>query len=237
MQSVKLGKSELTISRIGMGGIPITRPTETEAIKVIHRALDLGINFIDTARGYGISEERIGKALSRGRRHQVILATKGWGNKTATLECIEESLKQLRTDYIDLYQVHGISTFEYYNYVLSPGGGLEGAQEALKAGKIRHIGFSSHSLKVALKGIASGHFETLQFPFNFISNEAADELIALAKAHNVGFIAMKPFAGGRIRSANLAIKYLLQFDSVVPDPGIKKIEEIEEAELHRVWRM
>lgn len=227
MQTVKLGKTGLEVSRVGVGGIPITRPSEDEAVKVMQRALDLGINFIDTARGYGISERRIGKAIA-GRREEVILATKGGGNKEYTLKCIEESLKQLNTDYIDLWQFHGVNTFEELDEILGPGGGMEGAREALEAGKIRHIGMSSHSLKVALKAVPSGNFETIQFPLNFVSDEAAAELVPLARECDVGFIAMKPFAGGRLTKARLALKYLLQFDSVVPDPGIEKVEEIEE---------
>ena len=227
MKTVRLGKTGLEVSRVGMGGIPIQRPPLDEAIRVIQRALDLGVNFIDTARGYRASEERIGKAVA-GRRDQVILATKGWGDKAATLKSIEESLKRLNTDYIDLWQFHNIGTFEEYEQILGPGGGMEGAQQALQAGKIQHIGFSCHSLDVALKTVASGHFETIQFPLNFVSYEAADALIPLARENDVGFIAMKPFAGGRIRDANLALKYLLQFEDVVPDPGIEKAEEIEE---------
>jgi predicted aldo/keto reductase-like oxidoreductase len=227
MKRVRLGKTGLDVSRVGIGGIPLTRPTEAEAIKVVQHALDLGVNFIDTARGYGMSEERIGKAIT-GRREQVILATKGWGDKATALECIEESLKQLNTDYIDLWQVHGINTFEYLEQVIGPGGHLEGAREALQAGKIRHIGFSSHSLKVALKAVALEYFETIQFPFNFVSDEAVDELVPLARDYDLGFIAMKPFAGGRIKDANLAIKYLLRYPDILPDPGIEKAEEIEE---------
>jgi predicted aldo/keto reductase-like oxidoreductase len=224
MQTTELGKTGLIVSRVGMGGIPLTRPTEAESIELIRRALDLGVNFIDTAYGYGagMSEVRIGQAIA-GRRDQVILATKG-----RAPEHLETSLQRLSTDYIDLWQFHCINTLEYLEQVLGSGGGMEKVQEALQAGKIRHIGFSSHSLEVALKAIASGRFETVQFPFNFVSNEAADELVSLAREHDVGFIAMKPFAGGRIRKANLAIKYLLQFDSVVPDPGVEKIEEVEE---------
>lgn len=222
-----MGKTELEVSRVGMGGNPIRRPSEKEAIKVIQRALDLGVNFIDTARSYGVSEERIGKGIA-GRRDRVVITTKGWGGKAATLRSIEESLKHLNTDYIDLWQFHDISTFEEYEQVFEPGGGMEGAQEALQAGKIRHIGISCHSPDVALKAVASGHFGAIQFPLNFVANGAVDELVPLAREHDVGFIAMKPFAGGRIRDANLAIKYLLQFKDVVPDPGIEKIEEIEE---------
>ena len=228
MKTVRLGKTGLEVSRVGMGGIPIQRPSEDDAIRVIQRALDLGVNFIDTARGYRASEERIGKAVA-GRREQVIIATKGWGDKVAVLESIEESLKRLKTDYIDLWQFHNIGTFEEYEQeVLGPGGGLEGAREALQAGKIRHVGFSSHSLDVALKAIPPGHFETVQFPLNFVSDEAVDRLVPLAREHDIGFIAMKPFASGNLRDANLAIKYVLQFDTVVPDPGIEKAEEIVE---------
>ena len=231
MKTVRLGKTGLEVSRIGMGGIPIVRPTENEAIKVIRRCLDLGVNFIDTAWRYHPSEERIGKAIA-GRREQVILTTKtftrGKGDKAkaTALEQLEASLKSLNTDYIDLWQFHGINTFEEYERVL--GGTMEAAQEALQTGKIRHIGISSHSMEVALKAVSSGLFETIQFPFNFVNNDPADELVPLAREHDVGFIAMKPLAGGQLKDANLAIKYLLQFDNVVPDPGIQKVEEIEE---------
>ncbi len=228
MKTVRLGKTNLHVSRVGIGGIPLTRPTEAEAIRVVRRALDLGVNFIDTARGYWTSEERIGKAIA-GRREQVILATKGGaGDKAAILDSIEQSLTQLKTDTIDLWQFHGVNTFEEYEQVIRPGGGLEGAREAVRAGKIRHIGLTGHALNVAQQAVASDLFETVQFPFNLAEKSAADGLVPLARDHDVGFIAMKPFAGGRLNNAGLAIKFLLQFDSVVPDPGIEKVEEIEE---------
>jgi predicted aldo/keto reductase-like oxidoreductase len=227
MKTVRLGKTGLEVSRIGMGGIPITRPSIDEAVKVIHRALDLGVNFIDTSPGYKDSEERIGKAIA-GRRDQVILATKTYDDKATALKCLERSLKRFNTDYIDLWQFLNVSTFEKYKRVLGPGGAMEAAQEALKAGKIRHIGITGHSPDVAQKAVASGLFETIMFPFNFVNNEAASKLVPLAKKHDVGFIAMKPFAGSILNNANLAIKYLLQFDNVLPNPGIEKVEEIEE---------
>ena len=222
MNTVRLGKTGLEVSRVGMGGIPIQRPPFDEAIKVINRALDLGVNFIDTSLAYGDSEERIGEAIT-GRRDEVILATKG-----RELKHIDTSLKRLNTDYIDLWQFHNISSLELLEQVLGPGGGMGDAKEALRAGKIGHIGFSSHNLEVAKKAVTSGQFETIQFPFNFISNEAVDELLPLARKNDVGFIGMKPFAGGNILDANLAIKYVLQFENIVPDPGIEKVEEIEE---------
>jgi predicted aldo/keto reductase-like oxidoreductase len=228
MKTIRLGKTGLEVSRIGMGGIPITRPPEDEAIKVIQRALDLGVNFIDTAFAYHGSEERIGKALV-GRRYQVIVATKTTGrDKVTALEQLETSLKRLNSRYVDLWQLHGLNTLEDYETILRSGGAMEAAQAALRSGKIRHIGASGHSLNVAIKMVTSGLFEAIQFPFNFVNNEAADELIPLAEEDDVGFIAMKPFAGGRLKDANLVIRYLLQFDNVVPDPGIKKAEEIEE---------
>jgi predicted aldo/keto reductase-like oxidoreductase len=228
MKTVRLGKTNLEVSRVGMGGIPLQRPTENEAIKIVQRALELGINFIDTAAGYGVSEERIGKALL-GRRDQVIIATKSGrsGKAEATAE-LERSLERLQTDYIDIWQLHNISDAEKYAQVTGPGGLLEAAQEALQAGKIRHIGLSSHNLDTAIEAVKSGLFETIQFPFNYVTREPADELIPLAQEHDVGFIGMKPFAGGLLSNATLSIKYVLQFDSVVPDPGIQKMEEIEE---------
>jgi len=216
------------VSRIGMGGIPIQRPPLEEAVKVINRAIDLGVNFIDTSIGYGDSELIIGKSIA-GRRDEVILATKGsWRDKETSAEHIDYSLKRLGTDRIDLWQMHNIRDPEAFKQVVSPGGSIEAAQEAVDEGKILHLGFSTHNLEVALMGVESGLFETVQFPFNFIAREAAPKLVPLAKEHDVGFIGMKPFAGGNITDARLATGYVLHHGSVVPDPGVEKVEEIEE---------
>lgn len=144
------------------------------------------------------------------------------------LEHLSLSMKRLNTDYVDLWQFHNISTFAEYERVLDPGGAMEAAQEMLEAGRIRHIGLSTHSMDIALKAAVSGHFESIQYPFNFVNSEAAETLVPLVRKYDIGFIAMKPFAGGRLRDANLALKYLLQFDNVVPDPGVKKTEEVEQ---------
>jgi len=228
MNTVRLGKSGLMVSRVGMGGIPIQRPPFDDAVRVIRRALDLGVSLIDTSRGYGDSEERIGQAIA-GRREQVTIATKGgWRDKDMARDCIDESLKRLGTDVIDLWQFHGVNTVEGYEGLFGPDGAMEAAQAALRAGKIRHIGLSSHSPDVARKAIVDGHVETIQIPFNLIGRETGEELAPLAQEHDVGFIAMKPFAGGMLRKANLAIRYLLQFDDVVPIPGVGRATEIEE---------
>jgi len=227
MKKVRLGKTGLMVSRVGMGGIPLTRPPLEEAIKVIKRALDLGVNFIDTAIGYTTSEERIGQAIE-GRREEIILATKTPAiDRETALKYLDISLRRLRTDYLDIWQLHGLNQTDY-ELITRPDEAWEAAQLALDEGRVRHVGFSSHSIRNALKLVETGLFETVQFPFNFISDEASSQLVPLAKKHDVGFIAMKPFAGGMIKDANLAIKYLLQFDNVVPDPGIEKFSDIEE---------
>jgi predicted aldo/keto reductase-like oxidoreductase len=231
MRTVKLGNTGLEVSRVGFGGIPIQRLTEDEAIHVVGRCLELGVTFIDTANGYTTSEERVGKALATSsvQREQVVIATKTAARDRATAqEHLALSLRRLSVDTIDLWQFHNVSTFEAYEQVLGPDGAMETAQEALETGQVRHIGITSHSMEVALEAVPSGHFETIQFPFNFVTHEPAANLVPLAQAHNLGFIAMKPFAGGMLNDANLAIKYLLQFEGVVPDPGIESIKEIEE---------
>jgi predicted aldo/keto reductase-like oxidoreductase len=227
MEKVRLGKTNLRVSRIGMGGIPLTRPSFEEAVKVVERALELGVNFFDTSLFYKDSELRIGKAIEK-QREKVILATKGsWRSKDSTKDCIEKSLERLNTDYIDLWQFHNVSNEEKWRQMIAEGS-LEAAQEALDSGMIKHLGISCHSLEIAVKAVKSELFETIQYPFNYIQNEAVGELVFLAEEFDVGFIAMKPFAGGMLDNAELAIKFILQYDHVIPDPGIEKIEEIEE---------
>jgi len=228
MDYVRLGKSGLMVSRIGFGGIPIQRLGEEEAVAVVRRCLELGVNFIDTANAYTTSETYIGKAIAGWPREKLVIATKtGARDRETALKHLAQSLQALGTDYVDLWQFHGVSTAEAYAQVLAPGGAMEAAQEALAAGKIRHIGITSHSMDIALQAVPSGYFETIQFPFNFVAHEPLDKLIPLAQAHDVGFIAMKPLGGGMLENARLAFKYLLQFD-VVPDPGIERVSEIEE---------
>lgn len=232
LKKMVLGKTDLKVSRVGIGGIPILRVPFDESVKVIQYALDLGVNFIDTANAYtskkGSSEERIGKAIS-GRREEVIVATKSAARtKKTALNHINLSLKRLDTSYIDIWQFHGVNSIDTYNKIISKDGAMEAAKEALETGLVKHIGFSSHVLDVALEIVQNENFEVVQFPFNFVNNDAAKKLIPLTKEMNVGFIAMKPFAGGHLKEASLAIKYLLQFDNVLPDPGVMRFDEIKE---------
>ncbi len=228
MDKIRLGKTEMMVSRLGFGGIPIQRDTEEEAVAVVRRCLDLGITHLDTANGYTTSEERIGKAVA-GRREEVIIATKSGGrDRKAVEEHLALSLKRLGTDYIDLYQFHGVSTPEHLKAVLDPDGPMAVVEEAKKAGVIRHIGITSHQIDIAKDAVKTDRFETVMFPFNFIAYEPAEELHALCKEHDVGLIAMKPLAGGILDNVTIAFKYLFQFPDVIPIPGIEKVHEIEE---------
>jgi predicted aldo/keto reductase-like oxidoreductase len=229
MEKIRLGKTGMMVTRVGFGGIPIQRCTDDEAVAVIKRCLELGVNFIDTANAYTTSEARIGRAIAGRKRQDLIIATKTQLRERDKIEeHLELSLKRLGTDYIDLYQFHQVSDRQSMDKILDPNGPMVVLEKALKDGRIRHIGLTSHSMEFAKEAVKTGRFETVMFPFNFITVEAAEELIPLARAHDVGFIAMKPMGGGLLENAAVAFKYLLQFPDVVPIPGIEKPWEIEE---------
>jgi predicted aldo/keto reductase-like oxidoreductase len=228
METIRLGKTEMMVTRLGFGGVPIQRLTEEEAVEIVRRSLDLGVNFIDTANSYTNSEERIGKAIKE-RRDGLILATKSFSRSPEEMEAhLQLSLKRMGVDYIDLYQFHGVSDQNSLEIVLAPDGPRAVLEKAKKVGVIRHIGITSHSVDIAKDAVKSGIFETIMIPFNCIVREAVDELLPLARKHDVGFIAMKPLAGGRLNNATIAFKYLFQFPDVVPIPGIERMGEMEE---------
>lgn len=228
VDKVRLGRTGLMVSRIGFGGIPIQRRSEEEAIKVVKRCLDLGITYIDTANAYSTSEGRIGKAM-RGYRKDYIIATKSGARTKEDLEKhLANSLKMLGTDYIDLYQFHGVNDAKNLDMVIDPKGPMSVIEKAVKAGIIKHIGITCHSNDIAKEAVKTERFATMMFPFNFITSEPADDLLPLCRRHDVGFIAMKPLAGGMLDNATIAFKYLLQFPDVIPLVGIEKISEIEE---------
>lgn len=239
MDTIRLGKTEMRVSRFGFGGIPIQRVSEDDAVAVVRRCLELGITYLDTANAYTTSEERIGKAIS-GQRSSVFLATKSLARTRGEIEeHLKLSLQRLGVDYLDLYQFHGVSDFESLDLLLDPNGPMAVVEEAKRAGVVKHIGITSHQIDVAKKAVKSDRFETVMFPFNFITSEAADDLLPLTREHDVGFIAMKPLAGGMVDNATIAFKYLFQFPDVLPIPGIEKISEIEEIVkvLDGPWQM
>ena len=222
-----LGKTGLKISRLGFGGIPIQR-IDAEGTKVlVHQMLEAGINYIDTARGYTVSEEFLGYALE-GIRDKFVIATKSMSRtKEAMAADIEISLKNLRTDYIDLYQIHN-ATPEQLEQVMAPGGALEALQEAKAAGKIGHIGLTAHSLETFKLALNLDWVETFMFPYNIVETQA-EKLIAECANRNIGFIDMKPLAGGAIEDATLALRYICANDAVtVVIPGMAEVRELEQ---------
>ncbi|MDO4467939.1 MAG: aldo/keto reductase [Bacillota bacterium] len=227
MEYTTLGKTGLKISKMGFGGIPIQKVDE-HVTKVLMEKLVLeGVNYIDTAKGYTVSESYLGYALE-GIRDKFVLATKSMSRtKDLMAKDIDTSLVALRTNYIDLYQIHNPS-MEQFEQVLAPGGALEALFEAKEAGKIGHIGLTAHSLEVFEKALEYDWIETIMFPYNIIENQGA-ELMKKCKEKNVGFIAMKPLAGGAIEDASLALRYICANDEVsVVIPGMADLKEIDQ---------
>ncbi len=222
-----LGKTGLKISRIGLGGIPIQRIDAEGTRTLLHQLMDAGVNYIDTARGYTVSEEYLGYGLE-GIRDKFILATKSMARtKEAMAKDIDISLANLRTDYIDLYQVHN-PTMAQLEQVLAPGGALEALLEAKEAGKIGHIGITAHALDVFEKALELDWVETIMFPYNIVETQG-EKLIAGCAQKNIGFIDMKPLAGGAIENATLALRFICANENVtVTIPGMAELHEIDQ---------
>ena len=225
MQYVNFGTTGLQISRLGFGGIPIQRidqPGTRELLIAAHKA---GINYIDTARAYSDSEEKLGEAFD-GMREKVCIATKTAAqNAEGFWKDLEVSLHNLRTDYIDIYQFHNPS------FCPKPGDGTglyEAMLEAKAQGKIRHIGITNHRLAVANEAIDSGLYETLQFPFCYLATEKDLELVKKCKEADMGFIAMKALSGGLINNSAAAYAFEAQYDDVLPIWGVQRKSELEE---------
>ena len=225
MQHFILGRTGLEISRTGFGALPIQRVSFEEADRLLNHALDGGITYIDTARAYTDSEEKIGRAIAH-RRGEYVLATKTGAKDAAGFQRdLETSLRLLKTDVIDVYQFHNPG------FVPVPGGadGLyDAALKAREAGKIRCISITNHSLERAFEAVHSGLYDTLQYPFNHLATSQEIELVKLCGEKNVGFICMKALSGGLITNARLPFAWLSQFENVVPIWGIQRMWELEE---------
>lgn len=226
MEYITLGKTGLKISRLGFGGIPIQRVDAATTRRLILSMVEKGINFIDTARGYTVSEEFLGEALE-GVRDKFILATKSMSRtKEAMWADIQTSLSNLRTDYIDLYQIHNPS-LEQLEQVIAPGGALEALIEAKEKGLIGHIGLTGHTTALFERALQLDWVETFMFPYNIVETQGSSLMTECTKK-NIGFIAMKPLAGGAIEDGHLALKFILNNKDVsVVIPGMYTEEEIE----------
>lgn len=225
MVNVTLGSTGICVNKNGFGALPIQRISKDAAVSLVRRAYDGGMRFFDTARFYTDSEEKLGEAFA-GIRGQIFLAT-----KTAALteeefwKDLEVSLGNLKTEYVDLYQFHNPP------FCPRPGDGsglYEAMQEAKKQGKVRHIGITNHRLQVAHEAIDSGLYETLQFPFCYLSTEHELELVEKCRAANMGFLAMKGLSGGLLTNSAAAYAYMSQFEHVLPIWGIQRENELDE---------
>ena len=225
MKQITLGTTGITVCQNAFGALPIQRVSLDEAVAILQRAYEGGIRFFDTARAYSDSEEKVGAAFD-GIREQLYIASKTMAKTPEEFwQQLETSLKNLRTDYIDLYQFHCV------DQCYRPGDGTgmyECMLEAKKQGKIRHIGVTAHKLAVAMECIESGLYETLQFPFSYLSSEKDVALVKACEKANMGFIAMKGLAGGLIHDSKAAMAFMTQFDNVLPIWGVQKMEELEE---------
>ena len=227
MEYRTLGKTGMKISRLGLGGIPIQRVDAEQAKALLHQLKANGVNFVDTARGYTVSEEYLGYALE-GIREDFVIATKSMSRDTVSMaKDVDQSLQNLRTDYIDLYQFHNPNPKDL-DTIIAPGGALEALQAAKAAGKIRHIGITAHYPEVFQRALELSWVETIMFPYNIIENQGA-ELIQQCKEKNIGFICMKPLAGGALDDGTLALRYIMQNDAVsVVIPGMAEEKEVRE---------
>ena len=225
MVKVRLGKTEIVAGKNSFGALPIQRISREDAVKLLRKAYEHGVTFFDTARFYTDSEEKLGAAFEE-IRDKVIIATKtGATTAEGFWKDLHTSLGNLRTDYIDLYQFHNPA------FCPKPGDGTglyEAMLEARERGMIRHIGITNHRLNVAHEAIDSGLYETLQFPFSYISGEQELELVQLCKEHEMGFIAMKGLSGGLITNSAAAYAFEAQFEGVLPIWGVQREKELDE---------
>ena len=225
MDRVTLGKTGITVCRNGFGALPIQRIGKEDAAYLVKKAYENGVNFFDTARAYTDSEEKLGYATSS-FRDKIYIATKTAAmNGEELKKDLETSLSLLKTDYIDIYQFHNPP------FCPKPGDGThlyEAMVEAKKEGKIRHIGITNHRLGVAKEAIESGLYETLQFPFSYISGEKELELLNLCRENDMGFIAMKGLAGGLLNNSRACYAFMSQFDNVLPIWGVQRERELDE---------
>ncbi len=232
MEKRTLGKIGFQAAIVGLGGIPIMRRSAKEAVAVIERALDLGVNFIDTARAYGDSEYKIGLVMRR-RRQECFLATKTHArSKREAAQQIETSLSNLQTDVIDLIQLHSVDWLEDLERVLRKDGAYAAAEEARRRGAVRYIGITGHRPQVLIEALKTGMFDAVMVPVNFVDHcvFAGDEerLLDLAEEMEIPVIAMKPLAGGMIKDPKRALRYTLSQRISVAIPGMGTIREVEE---------
>jgi predicted aldo/keto reductase-like oxidoreductase len=227
MEKVRLGRTNLTVTRLGWGGIPIQRVTGEEAVSVVRSVVEMGVDLLDTARGYTTSEERIGKALA-GMDRRVVISTKSPLRTADIYNDVRISLERLGVKKIDIYNCHGVSNPADYEKVMGPGGAYEGLLRARDEKLIDFLGLTSHSLDMLERVIAEGHFDTIMTCYSFIESEAEDRIFPKAREKDIGVLAMKSLSGGVIEKAGPALRYVLQQPGVALIPGSESVEKAAE---------
>ena len=223
MEKIRLGRTELLVTKTAFGALPIQRLTKTDAAKLVRRAFEAGINYFDTANMYSDSEEKLSLAL-KDVREQVIISTKSAAtDKKGAMAHIENSLRHL--GYIDLFQFHNPAQLPDLS---DPDGAFAAALEMKEKGYIRHIGITNHRHHIAKAAIESGNFETLQFPFCHLATDVDMELVELCRQADMGFIAMKGLSGGLLTNAEACYAFMQQYENVVPIWGIQREEELDQ---------
>lgn len=224
MKMITLGKTGITVPQNAFGALPIQRVDLPTAVSLLRNAYDGGMRFFDTARAYSDSEEKVGAAFSE-MRDKVFLATKTQAKTPEDFrKDLETSLRLLKTDHIDVYQLHCVKQC----YRPGDGTGLyEAMADAKAAGKIRHIGITAHLIGVAEEIVASGLYETLQFPFSYLATEREIALVRSCEAAGMGFIAMKGLAGGLLTNASACMAFMNQFEAL-PIWGIQRQSELDQ---------
>ncbi len=225
MKSIRLGKTGIVVPQNAFGCLPIQRDSVEVAVGLLRKAYDGGMRFFDTARAYTDSEVKVGEAFD-GMRDKIFIATKTAAKTPEDFwKDLETSLTNLRTDYIDIYQLHMVQQC----YRPGDGTGMyECLLQAREKGMIRHIGITTHKLPVAQEIIASGLYETLQYPFSYLSSDKEIDLVRACVEADMGFICMKALAGGLITRSDAAMAYMTQFDNLVPIWGIQRESELAE---------
>ena len=227
MEKVRLGRTNLIVTKLGWGGIPIQRVGEREAVSVIRAVIEMGVDLLDTARAYTNSEPRIGLALQRIDR-PVILSSKSLVRTAKIYHDVHESLKQMKVKRINIYHLHGVSGFEDYEKIMAPGGAYEGLIRARDEGLVDHIGITSHNLNVLERAIGDGYFDVIMACYSFLEPDAAQKVFPLAKEKDIGMLAMKPFSGGVIEEAGPALRFVLSTANIVPIPGSETLGKARE---------
>ncbi|MGQ9732886.1 MAG: aldo/keto reductase, partial [Candidatus Zipacnadales bacterium] len=243
MKKRTLGRTGLDVTIVSYGCIKLPNIDENTAAECLTLALDLGINFFDTARNYRDSETKIGKAISH-RRDEFYIATKTTNRSADGLRAeLETSLTNLRMDSVDLYQLHSVSDDETWRQVMAPGGALEGARRAQEEGLVRHVGITIHrALPVMRAAIESGEFATLMVAYSPLDQEGvAAEIIPLAAEREMGVIIMKALSGGTLALPESerppegdpivrdSLRWVLQTPGVTcVIPGMQSIQEVRE---------